>query len=426
MALTLDPILLSDIKDLFEYNRDIYRNVCNMPSDTWKAFTKYPGTLKRIGEKGVSVNVMLKPGHGFGAGSIPPYKKPTEKQATFDIQKYYVRVELERIAGRLARDETVQKIDNYLLAQQNMARFHYNRMLFGDGTGRIAQVFSKAGDNSYINIKPIFCSPTYYMGGADRYFYQGMLVDTFTSGGTQHDNDVEITSVDMTNHRLYGTWTTTVADDYIYLSQSKDSAGVEFIGFPGAISHNAKDGVLDSYGGFKGSDYNNWNSSVLDMANSRIKRGTLYEFCCDIYNNGGGEVPIRCLVTTPAVADQYFEEGTDINRIFHRPTAGMTWDLGIPVKMAYTSPYWGELPILVDPMATEGTIYFVSKAFNVAELTPFDWLPGEDKWGGYFTHTKLLGYDYLFALGVADFTVFTPVRNSHGKIYNIAITDKAT
>lgn len=410
--MALNPIDWSKIAELLQYRREPLQNLLNQPGTSWQAIgnLKDPTAVLKD-SKGVTIPSIVGAGHGVGT-AFPPHFGLDFSNPYFDIVDWYLRLEID---GKSKDVLTPTDVNEMLNVREAESIWHLNQMLFRDGSGVIAKVVNIAVDKSYITIAPVYCNATTYPGAADRYFRRGMVVDTYTDAGEAHDVKIQITSVDATNHRLYGAWNTTVADDLIYLHLSKTNP--EIVGFEGAISDTSV------YGGVDPANAPVWKSVVYSLNNTALSSKTLIEFCAEL-NAASTGAPITHIITTPAVAAAYadlFKNSISMLVQEGKKTA----DIGIG-GFALTTPYshWGKngvVKIIADPMCVEGTMYFIAgDTWYHYVVKPFEWLPGDNDMGP-FRHTMVAERDAYMALGVMRHLVYTKVRSANGKITGIKI-----
>lgn len=402
------------IKALFHYRRLPLQKIIDRPTQAWDAVSKYMGDA-RITEKGAEIPLVLTRGHGTGP-RLPSYRSPVVDKATFDIYDQYTIVEIEDRVKDIY-DQLVNMSTTSLQVQEANLKFNLARMLFGDGSGVFAVVASIAQDKSYIVVNPTLCNATNYPLAAFPNFYQGMLIDTIVAAnGNVRDAAVQVVKAEIVSGavRVYGSFTNTQAGDLVCLSGSYN---LEFPGLSAIVS------ATTSYGGISPSTYPQWAGYVFDLNNGDLTRGILYQFTQNLFaHSGGGK--ITHILTTPAVAAKYGELATDITRIvFSRPSEVKN-SAGYG-NLVYNSMIsgWGEIPIITDPLCPEGSMFFVdANNINRYYVRPFNWIEGEDEFGGVFRSKVVAGSTNLVALGYTRFVIFTGKRNAHGRLVNIKVS----
>lgn len=412
--MSASPIPWENVRALFQYRRQPLQKLIDRPTPAWDIVTRYMGDAKMT-EKGVEVPLVLTRGHGTGP-RLPHFRPPVMDKAVFDIFDQYAIVEIEdRVKD--VYDKLVDVATVSLQVQEANLRFNLARMLFGDGSGVFAKVASVGEDSSYIVVSPTLCNATSYPLAAFPNFYQGMLIDTIDpSTGAVEDAAVQVTKVEIDGEsvKVYGEFDKTEADDLVCLSGSYQ---LEFPGLSAMVSAET------TYGGINPEAYPHWAGYVQDLEGGSLTRGVLYQFTQNLFaHSSGGR--ITHILTTPAVAAKYGELATDITRVVFSKPSDAKYSAGYG-NLVYNSMIsgWGEIPIITDPLCPEGSMFFVD-AGNIHRhyVRPFDWLKGEDEFGGVFRSKAIAGSTDLLALGYTRFVIFTGKRNAHGRLVNIAIS----
>ena len=410
---TYNPTLWSNVKTLFDYYRIPLQSASHYPSGVWDVLTAYNGFSEDINKgKGFRFPVKLEPSQGASPAG-DDFFPGSYADSTHDILDYYATVEEEPTTFDLQDKEVLDILRQDLNDQPALIKHNFERMLFGSSTGKIAEVISKDGSGTFITIKPVYCDSTDYPGGADDLFVPGLRYDTYTGATPNTDVGVKVTSIDTTNHRLYGTWTDVTAGDYIYFH---DSYNAEFSGLYDII-----DKTTTTYGGINPSTYSVWKSYVLDLDGDDLTFKILKDFDSRYYHNNPTKKCTHVIAhpdTSSKYLELYFSKGNASVNIANGQEARP--NMGSATPTYYSSYYKSNFPILETRMCPPGKMYFINaNALHYKIRRAFDWLQGEPEFGGVFRHGAIAKEKILLALGWIRYSVFATLRNAHGAIINI-------
>ena len=233
------------------------KNGINTEADPFLEVIK-KGTLSaNSGRYGARIGI----GGGFGMSAerqpTPNAVAPLYEDLVYISKDAYVDIKLSHKDVTLARNTTgalVDTVADAMDASYEAAKWNVGRMLFGDGTGKLATVTAAStGTYKGVTVTELTVDDTSKL-------IEGLVIDTYT-GTTLDNSTLQIVSVDHgTKKILLNTQATTAiaANDILYVQGSKDR---EITGL-GAIFADAS-AVPTIYGVAKAS--NAWiNPSVVD------------------------------------------------------------------------------------------------------------------------------------------------------------------
>ena len=291
---------------------------------------------------------------GIGAGSedgaLPTASNHNHLQFKTSLKNLYGTINLTDKAIRASQSNKgafVNLLNDEMESLIKSSSFNLGRMLYGDGTGKLATV---------VDTTPTFDSV--------RNFVEGMKIDIY-NGETIVKSGLVITYVDRTNKQITCTESLAgVAEGYtVYVSGSKDN---EITGIKRLFDTTEENKVL--YG--------------VD----RTSYKWLYPY---INNNGEVETEINDIMIQKALNSIEETSGNQVDFIAvsgdvrnayqaylseYRRNLDMTTLAGGYKAMTYAG-----IPVVYERFVEDGTMYLLNtKDFNMHQLCDWEWLEGEN------------------------------------------------
>lgn len=257
-----------------------------------------------LGKKAV-FDVQLSHEHGFtvGQGELTLNAAIAQVSANAEVDAYQIilrsRVSYDLISrakttkaafARFNDSKFIPMVESFQKRQEIMAI--YGR----DGLGKVEDVTGQV-----ITISADTWAPSLWLGS------EGLILEAFTTKAataTQHDTDLTISSVNVTDRKLtvVGTCSSVVADDHLYYKKDRTTT-----------AHNAPVGLMTiarntgSLYGISASTYTLWASSSYDVGTSGLTLAKVLEAAAKAADKGCDE-KLTCFVPVKAfqnlVSDQ--------------------------------------------------------------------------------------------------------------------------
>lgn len=293
---------------------------------------------------------------GIGAGSetgeLPTASPNDYTQFVSVLKNLYGKIEISDKAIRASANNEgafVNLLNDEMQSLVKSASFNFGRMLFGDGTGRIARVASIGTENNFTldNVNGIV---------------EGMIVDFYTSAGTAIaaakgrkvlgvDREAKIVTVDGSTLNA----TLVPASSGVYVQSSKD---YEITGLGALFSDKAIYGVERTASVMKPYIA----TSVGEITESKIQKAI-----DSIEENSGSKVNfIVCSWGVRRALAEHFKEYKVM-----LPTTQLNG--------GFTAISFNGIPVIADRFCPAGTMYLLNtNDFKLHQLCDWQWLEGED------------------------------------------------
>ena len=305
--------------------------------------------IRKLAQYGVNGGV----GAGTETGDLPDAAGNNYEQFVLTLKNLYGTIEISDKAVR-ASENSVGAFVNLLNAEMEglvkSSSFNFGRMLFGDGTGKLATVSSvdSNGVVTFDSVKNIF---------------EGMVVD-FVSGTTPVSGATgrTVTYVDRTNKKVKfsGTKLTSSiisANDFITVQGSLNQ---EITGL-GAIFNST-----GSIYGLSRSDHP-WLIPYMKSNVGTITETVIQKAIDEIEENTGSKVNfIVCSSGVKRALQAYFSE--------YKRNVNVT-----DIQGGYTAMTYNGIPVVSDRFCPDGTMYLLNtEDFNLHQLCDWKWLETSD------------------------------------------------
>ncbi|MBQ9482263.1 MAG: phage major capsid protein [Clostridia bacterium] len=305
--------------------------------------------IRKLAQYGVNGGV----GAGTETGDLPDAAGNNYEQFVLTLKNLYGTIEISDKAVR-ASENSVGAFVNLLNAEMEglvkSSSFNFGRMLFGDGTGKLATVSSvdSNGVVTFDSVKNVF---------------EGMVVD-FVSGTTPVSGATgrTVTYVDRTNKKVKfsGTKLTSSiisANDFITVQGSLNQ---EITGL-GAIFNST-----GSIYGLSRSDHP-WLIPYMKSNVGTITETVIQKAIDEIEENTGSKVNfIVCSSGVKRALQAYFSE--------YKRNVNVT-----DIQGGYTAMTYNGIPVVSDRFCPDGTMYLLNtEDFNLHQLCDWKWLETSD------------------------------------------------
>jgi len=291
-------------------------------------------------------------GAGTESGDLPGAAGNNYAQFKLDLKNLYGTIEITDKAIR-ASENSAGAFVNLLNAEMEgllkASKFNFGRMLYGDGSGKLATTATIEGATDFTVIKL----------STLKNVMEGMVIDVYQSS----DNSVVLTgrriiSIDRADStvKISGTVLSAIGDGhYITVQGSKD---LELTGLAAIFSDN------DLYG-LSRATYN-WMKPYQDSSSSAIS-SSLIQKAIDYIDEVAGS-SIDFIVTSYDVKRFYL----DYLSLSRTNVDYMNLDGG------YKALSYNGIPFISDRFVADGTMYLLnSQDFKLHQLCDWRWLEGE-------------------------------------------------
>ena len=376
----LDTTTFSDILKLF-YLGPIRDNL-NSKTIALKRFTR-----KTIGGSGLSFEIPVRIGRNEGVGSIgqngalPDPGRQRFDRVSITMKRHYARILFNGAvvaASRNADGAFAEAVDVEVEGVTEDIKNEWNRQIFGDGSGRLAQINGAPVGATYTLDNPGgFGNP----GPGVQYMRPGMIVGVFNEITGAFRGSAEITALDATLQTitLSAAILGALNNEYFY-RVSENTSGVvgslragswgafnEIVGLAGAINNAdlpAAAGGTSAYETIL-SAVNVWNSVVIGNGGIAIPLDLdMLQQMEDAVNQAGdGRPSIR--LGSFGVLRSYLALLVNDKRYVNT----------LELDGGWTSLEYNQKPILPDKDATWGRLYAIDEAvWAIYQHSPIRWI----------------------------------------------------
>ena len=290
-------------------------------------------------------------GAGTEEGALPQSAGNNYVKFVTELKNLYGKIEITDKAVR-ASEYSVGAFVNLLNAEMEglirASKFNFGRMIFGDGSGKLATVKSVAsGVITMDSVKNLI---------------EGMVVDFYTSANAivSEMAGARITSVDRSNKTITVSKTLdskVVANCYLTVQGSK---GNELTGL-GKIF--ASTGTI--YGVDRST--NGWLVPHMDATEKLISDTVIQDAIDKLDENVGSTV-------------DYIACSYDVKRLYQQYLSANKRNIDImDLQGGYKAMSYSGIPVVADRFVEDGTMYLLNtKDFALHQLCDWQWLEGED------------------------------------------------
>ena len=322
-------------------------------------FAKIKQTTSDVWGKNIVKLVPYGLNGGVGAGSetgnLPSAAGNNYAQFTLALKNLFGTIEISDKAMR-ASENSAGAFVNILNAEMEgllkASKFNFGRMLYGDGTGKLAESVAYTGntDKSLIKLNSV------------KNLMEGMVVDVYATAGTTPTlASRRILSIDRTNKviKIDGTEPDSALGTGYYLTV-QGSKGAELTGL-GAIFSSS--GSL--YGVTRAS--NKWLIPYIKTSSGAISTGTIQGAIDYIDEVAGSAVDF---ITTAYDVRRFYLDYLALSRT---NVDYMNLDGG------FKAISYNGIPVVADRFVEDGTMYILNSAdFKLHQLCDWRWLEGEN------------------------------------------------
>lgn len=286
-------------------------------------------------------------GAGDEDGSLPTSAGNKYVKFVTELKNLYGKIEISDKAIR-ASENSVGAFVNLLNAEMEglvkASQFNFGRMLFGDGSGKLATV--SAVENGVISVDTV------------KNMIEGLVIDVYSGSGEKTLSGARITAVDRVNKtfKIDKTITDEIDEDYFVTVQN--SYNKELTGL-GAIF-----GDGDLYGVSRNTNawMNPYTATASTLTDSAIQ--TAIDF---LDENVGSTV-------------DYITCSSNVRRIYQAYLATNRRNIDyMELQGGFKAISYNGIPVVSDRFVADGTMYLLNtKEFALHQLCDWQWLTADD------------------------------------------------
>ncbi len=291
-------------------------------------------------------------GAGTETGDLPAAAANNYDRFRLELKNLYGTIELSDKAIRASQNSVgafVNLLDAEMEGLLKASKFNLGRMLYGDGSGKIAKISSQGSSNNEIVVDSV------------KNLIEGMVVDVY-NGSTDTVRDgmkgVRITSIDRAAKKVvFGgvSGATVEANDYVTVQGSKDN---ELTGLGAIFSSNPLYG-LERTG-------RAWMKPGSKSAVGSISFVGMQSAIDEVEEVSGGTIDM--------IVCAY-----DVRRFYldNCMSARMNLDY-MNLDGGYKAVTFNGIPVVADKFVEDGTMYMLNTAdFRLHQLCDWRWLEGD-------------------------------------------------
>lgn len=283
-------------------------------------------------------------GAGTEDGALPKTNGTNYAQFVSTLKNLYGTIEISDKAIRASSSNEgafVNLLNDEMDALVKSSSYNFGRMLFGDGSGKLATVTDVADGNVVDSVQNLA---------------EGMIVDIYASAGTLKTAGVTVTSVDRAAKKITLSGGTPAANDYLVVQNSKD---LEITGLKAIF---ADEGTL--YGVDKAT--NSWLKPYTKTSFGTLSENALQAAIDAVEENGGGKV--NFIVCSWGVRRALIEALSAYRKMDP-----------VTLEGGFTALSFNGIPVVADRFCPTGTMYLLNTDdFALHQLCDWQWLEGED------------------------------------------------
>ncbi len=283
-------------------------------------------------------------GAGTEDGALPKTNGTNYAQFVSTLKNLYGTIEISDKAIRASSSNEgafVNLLNDEMEALVKSSSYNFGRMLFGDGSGKLATVTDVADGNVVDSVQNLA---------------EGMIVDIYASAGALKTAAVTVKSIDRAAKKITLSDGALAANDYLVVQNSKD---LELTGLKAIF---AKTGTL--YGLDKAS--NSWLVPYIKDSFGAMSENALQAAIDAVEENGGGKV--NFIVCSWGVRRALIDALSSFRKMD-----------AVTIEGGFTALSFGGIPVVADRFCPEGTMYLLNTDdFALHQLCDWQWLEGED------------------------------------------------
>lgn len=302
--------------------------------------------VKKLVKYGVNGGICA----GNEAGDLPGSSSADSVVFTSSLKNLYGTIEISDKALRASANNEgafVNLLNDEMQSLIKSASFNFGRMLYGDGTGKIAKVLDNVGGTTFV-VDDV------------RGIVEGMIVDFYTEYGEpiMNSQGIKIAGVDRVNKQvtLLQETTNVPLEAYMYL---QGSYGKELTGLKAIFENDTLYGV-DRTKKYALKPYNK-------DAVGEISENVIQTAIDEIEESSGSQVNfIVCSWGVRRALAEYFKSYKTI-----MPS--------MELEGGFKALSFNGIPVVADRFCPEGTMYLLNTDdFKMHQLCDWKWLEGED------------------------------------------------
>ena len=286
-------------------------------------------------------------GAGTEEGALPKANGNKYAQFVATLKNLYGTVEISDKAIRASASNEgafVNLLNDEMDGLVKSSAFNMGRMLFGDGSGKLAVI--SAGTKGKYTVDSV------------RNFAAGMLVDVYDADGVAALQGAEVLGVDKANKTvtLSGEAIASPANHTVYVQNSK---GLEITGLGAIFSDSA-----ELYGVNRAD--NPWLKPYSKGSVGTISEATIQTAIDEVEETSGGKIDF--IVCSAGVRRALIKALSEYRR-------NETMEL----EGGFRTLSFNGIPVVADRFCPEGTMYLLdTRDFALHQLCDWQWLEGED------------------------------------------------
>lgn len=388
----------------------------------------------------LELNTGRNTGYGYvtAGGKLPDPKAQQYRQAQYSMRYSYGRIKFDGVAASAARTDRgsfIRVMDSEMRGLTRDLLHNDNRVMFGNGTGRLAQISAVSGSTYTLR----YPGGEVSTGAGTQYLEAGMTVACMTAANEATSGVGVGTGLRATGAGPIGATISSIDYSASTITVNSAWAGPAAAGEWIYLYGNTSDTTADGSTCNRGNEPNGL-AAICDDANPTFQTGTngfwplglgavdtatTPVWKCGVIDSGG--------VATPFAPDM-FQKGMDLadlngdgtisawyttHGIRRQYMNGLVAQKTFPGQMELDGGFrvltWGDRPIFVDKDCQKGRIYGLSEENTwIARETDYFWI---DQDGNVLR--RLDDYDAFQATMCCIWNLVTDARNRHVLIADI-------
>ena len=304
-------------------------------------------------------------GAGTETGALPMAGGNNYEKFMLELKNLYGKIEISDKAVRASLNSAGAFVNLLNAEMEGLIKasgFNMGRMLFGDGSGKLAKIVDNTAS---VSLKTTFTVDSV------KNLAEGMIIDVINSTGTIHNNH---TAVRVTNVNREANTVTVIADGF---SASEVAGGEYYLCVQGSFGKE-----LTGLGAI----FDTTRESLYGLNRSQNSWMNPY-----VKNCGTDGTPANITDVTMQSVIDYLEENFGSNVDFIVCSSGVKRNYQtylasyrsnidvLELAGGFKAISYNGIPVVSDRFAPANTMYMLnSKEFNLHQLCDWKWLEGED------------------------------------------------
>ncbi len=309
--------------------------------------------IRKIAPYGINGGI----GAGTETGDLPSSAENNYEQFILSLKNLYGKLEISDKAIRASENSSgafVNLLTNEMEGLIKASAFNFGRMLYGDGTGKLATITDNDTNNVVVD--------------STKNLIEGMVVDIMSSNNTVLKSALRITAINKATNTITLSTSTLIKNDY--------AGDGNYLCVQGSYNHEITGlgAIFKDTGTLYGLD--------------RATHNWLIPCMRDISSNSQTQ-NITDIVIQNAIDD--IEESADskvdfivcssgVKRNYQSYLASYRTNVNIlELEGGFKAISYNGIPLISDRFAPSGTMYLLNTSeFNLHQLCDWKWLEGED------------------------------------------------